>query len=222
MAYNTIKPIKSEELKAKLKALPENVSENDKIRIHRAISWLKSAEEHSNNPDIQFISLWISFNSCYASSDENDISFSEAKNFRDFVRKLIEHDEDNIIFELLWNKFSGAIRLLIDNKYAFKLFWDANFDNTVEWQSEFEKSNDQAMRYLSGARVDKLLSIVLDRLYTVRNQLIHGGATYMSKVNRAQVKDAGQILGYLLPVIINIMLENMEEDWGRIKYPVIK
>jgi len=65
------------------------------------------------------------------------------------------------------------------------------------------------------------MGLVLDRLYTVRNQLIHGGATYQSKVNRSQVKDASEILSFLVPLIIYIMITNINEDWGTINYPVI-
>jgi len=65
------------------------------------------------------------------------------------------------------------------------------------------------------------MGLVLDRLYTVRNQLIHGGATYQSKVNRSQVKDASEILSFLVPLIIDIMITNINEDWGTINYPVI-
>jgi hypothetical protein len=66
------------------------------------------------------------------------------------------------------------------------------------------------------------MGLVLDRLYTVRNQLIHGGATYQSKVNRSQVKDASEILSFLVPLIIDIMITNINEDWGTINYPVIE
>ena len=65
------------------------------------------------------------------------------------------------------------------------------------------------------------MGLVLDRLYTVRNQLIHGGATYQSKVNRSQVKDASEILSFLVPLMIDIMITNINEDWGAINYPVI-
>lgn len=66
------------------------------------------------------------------------------------------------------------------------------------------------------------MGLVLDRLYTVRNQLIHGGATYQSKVNRSQVKDASEILSFLVPLIIDIMITNINEDWGTINYIVIE
>jgi hypothetical protein len=51
--------------------------------------------------------------------------------------------------------------------------------------------------------------------------MMHGGATYKSKVNRAQVKDAVNILKLFIPIIIDIMIENRNEDWGEIYYPVV-
>jgi hypothetical protein len=69
--------------------------------------------------------------------------------------------------------------------------------------------------------VAKLIEVVLDRLYMLRNQLMHGGATYKSKVNRAQVRDACNILKLFIPIIIEIIMENKNEDWGEIYYPVV-
>ena len=111
---------------------------------------------------------------------------------------------------------------MIDNKFAYKQFWDARRGEETDWQKLFEKSKIDSRNYLAHQQVDKLLGLVLDRLYTVRNQLIHGGATYNSKLNRSQVKDANQILEYLMPIIIDIMITNISEDWGSINYPVIK
>lgn len=47
-----------------------------------------------------------------------------------------------------------------------------------------------------------MLSIVFQRLYTLRNQLIHGGANWNSAVNRDQLRDANGILGDVVPIII--------------------
>lgn len=49
----------------------------------------------------------------------------------------------------------------------------------------------------------RLLSIVLDRLSVLRNQRIHGGATWASAVNHAQVKDGADILGVGCPWSLN-------------------
>ena len=47
----------------------------------------------------------------------------------------------------------------------------------------------------------------------MRNQLIHGGATYQSRVNRDQVRDSANLLGKLIPLIIEIMIDNPDEAW---------
>lgn len=53
-------------LKLKLKERKLYFAENNAIRINRAISWLESAHDVKENDDLSFISLWISFNACYA------------------------------------------------------------------------------------------------------------------------------------------------------------
>ena len=219
---NHFKTIKATVLKTKLKELQNNENENDIIRLHRAISWVKCSEERINNPDLKFISLWIAFNACYADSEDYEYNLSEKKRFKDFIGKLVRCDKQERFFNLLWFKFSGPVRLLIDNKFAYKPFWDAQRGEKVDWERLFEQSKIDSRNYLMNKQVAKLIGVVLGRLYTVRNQLIHGGATYKSKVNRSQVKDASQILEFLMPIIINIMIDNIDEDWGVINYPVIE
>ena len=58
-------------------------------------------------------------------------------------------------------------------------------------------------------------------LYMLRNQMMHGGTTWNSSVNRDQVKDGAAILGVLLPVMIDLMLDHPHEDWGTPCYPVV-
>ena len=67
----------------------------------------------------------------------------------------------------------------------------------------------------------RILSVVFDRLYVLRNQIIHGGATWNSAVNRSQVTDGAAVLGSLIPLFIDIMMDNPDRDWGRPFYPVI-
>jgi hypothetical protein len=214
-------PIKSDYLKEKFRAAAI-ANESTRIRIHRALSWLKCAEDCGENIDLKFISLWISFNAGYAGQNTGDYALTEEQHFKDFVNRLIELDHSKIIFDLLWDKFSGPVRLLIENKFAFKTFWSAQLNEAINWENQFKRSNAKALNYLSGQRVAELLAVVLDRLYTVRNQLIHGNATYQSYVNRAQVKDAVSILSFLIPVMLGIMIEHGSEDWGEINYPVLQ
>jgi hypothetical protein len=64
--------------------------------------------------------------------------------------------------------------------------------------------------------------VVFDRLYVLRNQLVHGGSTWNSSVNRDQVRDGAAVLGTLLPIFIDIMMDNPYRDWGRPFYPVVE
>ena len=66
-----------------------------------------------------------------------------------------------------------------------------------------------------------LASNVLSRLYTLRNRLMHGGATYNSSANRAQLKDAVNIMKQIVPVIINVMMDNPNTLWGDAHYPYL-
>jgi hypothetical protein len=104
---------------------------------------------------------------------------------------------------------------------VYKPFWDFQRGDIQSWEHLHRKSIEDAQKHLSSGDVPKLLEVVLDRLYTLRNQIMHGGATYKSKVNRSQLKDGCNILKLLIPVMIDIMIDNHGEDWGKIYYPVI-
>ncbi len=207
-------------LKEKLKQ--STLEEELRTRLHRAISWLQCAEMQTEETDLQFLSLWISFNACYAIELTEADSKPEREKFKKFISTLVFHDKDGKIFSILWHKFSNSVRVLIENPFIFKPFWDFQRGEIQDWETSFNRSNTDALNCLSTNKVDGLLHIILDRLYVLRNQLFHGGATFRSKVNRQQVKDGTAILSMLLPILINIIMDHQEEDWGRLMYPVVR
>jgi len=208
-------------LKQKLKSLQGQLPESHAIRLHRAISWLKASEEQEKSPDLRLICLWVSVNSLYAMDEARVEQMPERERFGDFVDRLLACDGESRLYNILWNKFSGPVRLLIENKYVYAPFWDHQRGEVRNWEAGFQRSIADANNALSKKKVAFLLRIVLDRLYVLRNQLIHGGATYKSQVNRAQVRDGANLLYALLPVMIELMMVNGEEDWGRIYFPVV-
>ena len=40
-------------------------------------------------------------------------------------------------------------------------------------------------------------------------------------INRNQVRDGAAIMGFLMPVFVDIMMDNPQADWGRPFYPVV-
>ena len=66
-----------------------------------------------------------------------------------------------------------------------------------------------------------IISILMERLYVLRNQLIHGGATWNSGKNRDQVVEGNTFIKDLVPCLIEIMLKNPNENWGDNNYPIL-
>ena len=192
-----------------------------RVRIHRAISWLSRAEQEKDDQDARYIFLWIAFNAAYAS--EFGFEQKERAQVRQFIDRLLRLDGEQRLHDALFHQFSGPIRTLIDNRFVFEPFWRAmrNHESDGAWETSFDASRKLALRALMEKDTATLLSILLDRLYVLRNQLIHGGATWGSATNRTQVKDGAAILGVLLPVIVGLMMQGEAEDFNAIAYPVI-
>lgn len=113
--------------------------------------------------------------------------------------------------------------MLIENKFVFEPFWRdlREHDDSGRWLLQFEESKKLALRAVMANQTEIVLSIVFDRLYVLRNQLIHGGATWNSKVNRSQIHDAVKILNSLIPIIIDLMLDHPDLEFGETLYPVV-
>ncbi|TNF36307.1 MAG: hypothetical protein EP312_01595 [Gammaproteobacteria bacterium] len=220
--------MRAQALQDKQRSLRGTLPEPTAIRLWRAASWLACAEAQEENPDLQFISLWIAFNACYSVDEERPQGLGERDVFQGFTHKLAKHDQTKRIYNCLWQTYSGPVRTLINNQYVFAPFWEAqrlisnNQPDTSNWKIRFEKSSKAAMGFLAQQDVPGLLSVVLDRLYVLRNQLMHGGATWNSQVNRPQVQDGCHIMMTLMPLVIDTMLDAGAEDWGEIFYPVMK
>ena len=210
-------------LKARQRAEREGHSEGLALRSHRALSWLDRAEQ-CEDEDGKFIFLWIAFNAAYANEILAGERAHEKKTFAMFLEKLVELDTDDILYKLIWTEFSGSIRVLLNNQFVFEPFWEYQRGNISEEQSKssFDSAKAAANHALAEHRTADALSIVLSRMYTLRNQLVHGGATWNSKVNRDQLSDCASFLGKLVPHVIELMLDNPNTLWGDAIYPVVE
>ena len=211
-------------LKARHRAERDGYDPALALRTHRALSWLKRAESESRDPDARFIFLWIAFNAAYANEIRDRRTFSERGLLQRFLNRLVEADTDRLLYHMLWEQFPGPIRLLIDNQYVFQPYWEWRNGRIGEaqWQELFTRSKTMAHRALGRSNTRRVLGIVLERLYTLRNQLIHGGATWNGKVNRRQVKDGVTIMDRLVPTVIHLMLDHGTQGWGAACYPVLE
>lgn len=194
-----------------------------RLRMHRALSWCAKSNS-VNDDDICFITLWIAFNAAYAREAHLLTSSSERSEFRRFLQLICRLERDQKVYKLVWDTYSGNIRILLDNKYTYQPFWDHHngLISQQAWEEDFKRAKDKVHWALSNKDTDTILAVIFNRLYTLHNQIIHGGSTHNSQVNRAQIKDACAILSSLLPLILRIMMDHHDQmEWGKPFYPVV-
>ena len=186
------------------------------FRTYRAISWYEHATRHnSEDVDAAFIFYWISFNAAYASTTLSDRP--EREGMRIFFEKVILLDKGRDVENAIWMRFSGPIRLISQNELLFQPY--LNFldgkPNSEDWEAKLKGHRDQVSRALERRDTTRLLGHVFGPLYTLRNQLMHGGAKWGSSRNRNTVRDGTAIMSFLIPIFLNLMLDNRENtDWG--------
>ena len=194
------------------------------LRMRRALSWLGRAEqEKERDHDAAFIFYWIAFNAAYA-KDRPSVPVSTARDeFDHYFRTILSLDSRNAIYDAIWNTFSGPIRILFDNQYVYQPFWEhlagRGYDN---WEYTFNESKKRVHAALARSDTNFILNALFDRLYVLRIQLMHGGATWGGSVNRDQVRDGARIMASLVPIFVGLMMAHPDEDWGSMDYPVVR
>ena len=210
-------------------------SDNLNLRVRRALSWLERAEEahRDQDQDTAFILYWIAFNAVYGQTGfAVNGDQRETDNQRRYLRTIA--DLDRSLRQTLGSlDVSLPIEALLTSRYVYEPFWKHH--NRVpgheDWETRFERRRHRtasALRHIrrtsiaAGEKIESVLWELFDRLYTLRNQLLHGGATWNSSVNRSQVATGAAIMAALMPRFIDGMIEHPDADWGSPRYPVVK
>jgi hypothetical protein len=210
-------------LKSKQRAIRDGFPIELTLRVHRSLSWFGRACAEDDDTDVRFILLWIAFNAAYASDIDVEAGGDREK-FRLFFKTLIDLDPERRIYNSVWERFPHEIRLFLDNRFIYAPFWahQNGQPGYEDWEERLARSKHAISRAMARQDTPIILSILFDRLYVLRNQLVHGGATWCSKVNRDQVRDGGAILMHLVPIFIDIMMDNRAHAWGMPFYPVVE
>ena len=98
-------------------------SEPFRLRIHRSLSWLEKAEA-AEDLDTRFLTYWIAFNAAYANEIDGRTMAADRSDFRVFLQKVCSLDKEKRLYEMVWQTFSGSIRVFLENKFVFQPFWD--------------------------------------------------------------------------------------------------
>ena len=193
-----------------------------KRRIERCESWIAQAKKSKNNKDVSFIFWWIAFNALYDYEDENFEREKQRKLQQAFFRKIIDCDTNERIYRTVLMGFDNVIKKLIQNRYLFEPYWEKRNGNPIhsDWSTKFAKSKKQFGIAARDQNTSEMLYHAFDRLYTLRNQLVHGGATLSSKRNRVSIEGGWDVMSNLVPVFLDIIRKNPGIDLGKPFYYV--
>ena len=212
-------------LKAKQRRLREGFSRDLDLRVHRANSWIQGAEQAAGrgDADTAFICYWIAFNAAYAQGKDLHGQFHE-KEFRQwYFDMIVRVDGERIIYEAIWQRFSAKLRPFLSNRFVYEPFWRHHHGEAGygDWQERFRSDQRYVNAALGKQDTPRILAVLFRRLYILRNQLVHGGATWGGGVNRQQVDGGKEIMACLVPHFVNLMMDHAHEAWGVPPYPPV-
>ena len=213
-----------ERRRAKFRSRYDNVS----LRLRRSISWLGRAEaevfeREAPDYDAAFIFYWIAFNAAYSEDSAESRESTERRNFQAHFDTLLKLDAKGTINQALWNNCLNETMVLLENPFVFEPYWkyQNGVDGFQNWERLFDKRRKDSLTAILEVNTRVALASIFDRMYVLRNQLIHGGATHGGKLNRAQVSDGAKIMASLVPLFISLMMDNPSAQWGKPYYPPV-
>ena len=214
---------------------PDHPSDGLNLRVRRALSWLGRAEDarRHDDHDVAFILYWIAFNAAYGQTGSPMADDQPERNSqRVYIDKITALNDTCYRALRSDDAFREMLYELLANKFVYEPFWKHHnqVPGSHGWREGFDRSRRRVARELREIRrttihrqlrTASVLSELFARLYTLRNQLLHGGATWNSSVNRGQVTMGTTAIALLIPHFVDVMIENPDADWGSPRYPVV-
>lgn len=189
------------------------------IRIHRSLSWLEHARNQSQKQDhdTALLSLWISLNALYG--QWNTVArepFPDRESWIRFFDKIRTLDRTHHISRMLKDQREIVMRLL-DDPYLSRFFWQ---DPSEVQANKSRKTMFNARTWYVQDKFSLILESVLERIYLLRCQLVHGAATFASRLNRSALSDCIILLEHILSVSLLVIIDHgADANWGEMCYP---
>jgi len=189
------------------------------IRFHRAASWIQRAEGVTDESDLEFalISYWVAFNALYGQWDELSHSpVSDTECWRDFLDRMLEMDESNFVIKVL-DEHKGLVMAIYNDEYLSRYYWN---QPCARQASKSKKVKYDARTWFIKGDWKMILDRVVERIYLLRCQLVHGASTYNGKLNRTSIRYCATMMDHLLRAFLQVWIQHgADDDWGIMCYP---
>ncbi len=224
-------PLSASELHAsweptKARLVAEDREEDLRIRIHRACKALKQAEriergsEAKSAVDAALVFRWVALNSLYGRWDESTGTPMKDRIALDkFTTQACRVDKEGRIAASL-ESLTGEAKELLESPFLISRFWrDGEWDNVRPNRGLAAKFRNEVMEDRASAAVHRLLIAV----YFLRCQIVHGGATLGSGMNRVTVEPAAKVIKLLSSQLVAVVAAHgLEMEWGELCYPPVR
>lgn len=192
------------------------------IRFHRACSWLSRVEELDAevDADLVLINQWVGFNALYGRWDVTRREpLPDRECWKEFVDRLIALDDDELIVGVL-QQDKRLVMSILEDEYLSGFFWE---EPNQERKGKARRTKFKAQSWYVEKSWKIILDNLLDRIYLLRCQLMHGAATCGGKLNRRPLRRCNTMLTHLLIAWMLVFIENgSDEDWGALCYPPLR
>lgn len=217
-------PLTVRDLRRRWKPHKERLQQADgehptNIRFHRACSWLQRVEQIEGKDDLDFrlLARWIAFNALYGQWDEAEREpLRDSACWRSFLDRILELDGDGRIVDVLMDN-KPLVMSIFDDEYLSRFFWE---EPGKQRARKSKKVKFDARTWYIDGNWTLILDRLIERIYLLRCQLVHGAATYNGSLNRTATRRCSMMLGHLLPAILLVWIDHgADEDWGLMCYP---
>lgn len=191
------------------------------LRFHRACSWLQRAEfAVEDDLDLALLSQWIAFNALYGQWDQAiQEPLPDVVCWRHFLERMLTLDDQDVVVGTL-KDHKPLVVSIFDDEFLSRYFWQ---DPSEQRARKVKKTKYDARTWFVTGKWSLILDRVVERVYFLRCQLVHGAATYQSSLNRVASHRCSQMIDHLLRAFLLVWTNNgADEDWGIICYPPLR
>lgn len=189
------------------------------VRFHRACSWLQRslAAWEQDDYDAALVFAWTCLNALYGRWDRATNQPEKDRDGYDrFFDRLRQIDHGDRLVSVLQEE-KPLVLSIVEDAYLNRHFW--NDPDSDRGRRPDRVAFKVRSAYYEGAWT-QVLAAVLDRIYLLRCQVVHGAATSGSRLNRDGLRRCARLLHLLSQAALEVFIDGgVGEDWGELCYP---
>lgn len=195
-------------------------------RLQRSDSWIRAASAlRPEQMHEAFIFFYIAFNCLYGRRQYEGDETRVGEDVEVFVTKLLafarqDAEEGGATLEKAVAACRREGAALIRDKFLDNRYW-RGASSSVELQARLNRDAEDALQRLDEGSYREFLGLVFRRIAVLRNQVMHGCATYGSRSQgRASLEKGLRVLRVLAPACYQLVFRHGHRvKWDPVPYP---